>query len=351
MSFSITPLKAGLFEISYSLSGQDAKDYKVPDNSSLYVKSKEDKSVYKFLGIPEQTLPIGCYNHTLPNDLLQCQATLTSSHSWGSQSLSESKTEGIVHLKTKNTMIPLSMFGTSEHTLAPTKQDILNMIQKMSTQHINSSILIEKNGKCEVFPLSGGNVMEFVQTDAFPKAMLASLSRLMPKWIHLNTDKNNNLFDVSNLLVSIGKPPSHGPGSCENLPESSYPNTIYYKPSVTFEAQLNSENKKFDSNESACFAVDVCKSMAFVDFSQKARKSFGEMTTIQNMKESGWDFGIASFGIRKQEFRGKGHYDLWIKGVHQVYLKSSHLNVGMNLTGEVTATPECLDEVSNAFFT
>ena len=347
VSFSVIALKPGLYEISYSLSGQDANNYKVPDNSSVYAKSKEVESVYQLLQIPENTLPIGCHNYTLPNDPLECPTTLISSHSWVSRpSYSKPETEGIVHLKTKAIMMPFSIIGTRKQTFAPTKQDILNMIQKLSTQHMNSSIWIKKNGKCEVFTLSSNNLLEFIQTDAFPKTMLATLSQLMPKWIQLNTDKNNNLFDLSNVMVKVGKPPSNGIGSCENIAESSSKSTMYYKPSVAFDVHLNGDTRKFGTHDTTCFAVDVCKDIVFMDFSQKARKSFGQITTIKNMKAAGWDLSVSSFGLGRQGFGGQNYHNLWLKGDHQVYLKNSRLIVGMNLTGEITAGLECLDDVS-----
>lgn len=347
-TFTIIAVRPGLHVISYSLSGQDAKHYKVPSNSTVYVKSKDqDISVFNALNIPYKSVPLGCHNYSSPNKPLNCQSQLTSSHPWVKQ-----RTAGIVQLMTKDTSFPLSLFGSSaRETFGLSKKDVLESIHMLSSRNMNSTIFINRDGKCKVQSMSSFHVIELVQTDAFPNTMINSLSSLMPKWIQFNVDKNNELFDVSNLMVSLGKPPSYGPGSCERLPLTYSVNSVFYKPSISFNIQIDGEQTQFGSSESTCFAMDVCKNKLFTDFSLKARKRFHQIRTIQDMKNAGWDFHVSRLGLRRNELMGlsqSNDFDIWMDGNSQIVLNKPLFSVGLNLTGKITASSTCYDKVKHS---
>ena len=212
---------------------------------------------------------------------------------------------------------------------------------------MNSSISIIKDGKCEIYPLKGTDLLEFIQTDAFPRSFLLSFSRLMPDWIDLNIDKNNNLFDISNQIVSIGRPPSHGPGSCEEIP-LPFSGKVFFKPAIAFQATLNGETKAFGANEKACFAIDMCKNTAFIAFSSEAKNKFQQLKILQDMKSNGWNFQVSSFGIGKHVTKDAkdNNFNMWLKGKTLFDLKDSILSIKGNISGDTAIKSKNLQEVS-----
>ncbi|XP_031549075.1 uncharacterized protein LOC116286652 [Actinia tenebrosa] len=349
-AFTLTPKKPGLHIIAYTIDGQDAKFFKAPEENTIFVgpDSVSKDNVYNRLQISEGNLPEGC--HELPKSLFQCNARLTSTFPWGTPSATS--TEGIVHLRTKSLNIPISLFGASLNELSFTREQLLSKIEETSLQNVpaGSDLSFVRDGKCHSTPMKKNYLFEFIQNDALPKNIFKSLSSVLPQWIELQLDQSNDVFDVTNLMVSVGKPMSDGSGMCEQLPIS--PSSIFFEPSIAFTTKIGDDTKAFKSKERVCLALDVCQSKTFVGLSSKARKKFHQIEIFRDMDKSGWNFSISSLGIQDPSAKAKdSHFDVWMKSKTQVRISGPQVKVAFNISGNIFMKSGCASELFSRQFT
>ena len=344
-AFTLVPKKPGMHIIAYALGGDDKKDFKVPAENTIFVgpDSVSQDNAYDTLQIQNRSLPEGC--HKLPRPLFQCNARLTSTFPWGTPSATS--TEGIVHLQTNSFKIPISLFGADVNELSQTRDNILSKIEETSLQSIpaGTDLSFVRDGKCHPTPMKKDYLFEFIQNDAMPRSIFKSLSSILPPWIQFQIDQSNDVFDVTNLMVSVGKPISDGSGMCEKLPISS--SSIFFKPSIAFHSKIGDETKAFKSKDRVCLALDVCQKKAFVDLSSTAQQKFHQMKVLRDLSEAGWDFDIASLGFQDPSARTKeSDFDVWMKTKAQVRIAGPQMKVAFNISGNILIKSECPSKVS-----
>lgn len=342
-AFSLLPKQSGLHMISYTLDGDDAKNFKTPEKNTLFVGSdsvSKDK-VYNKLGISKTNLPKGC--HEFPRPLFQCNARLTSTSPWATPS--STSTEGIVQLRSKSFTIPISLFGADMNKLSITREKILSKMEETLSQNVAASVLsFVRNGKCYSTSMRKEYLLELIQHDAFPGSIFRSLSNAMPTWMQLQLDQRNNVFDVTNLMVSVGKPISDGSGMCEQLPTSS--SSVFFKPSIHFNTKIGDETKMFTPKDRVCLALDVCQSKAFVDLSSEARHKFHQMRIFRDMSTAGWNFSISSLGIQDPSAKTQDSpFDVWMKAKTRVLIEGPKVKIGFYISGDILLKSNCPNKV------
>lgn len=345
-SFTLVPKKSGLHIIAYTLGGDDAKVFKVPEENTIFVgpDSNKDTAVHNILKLAKGNLPEGC--HELQRPLFQCNARLISTSPWGAPS--DTSTVGIVHVRTKNLKIPISLFGASLKKLSLTREQLLGKIEETWSQNAaaEANMSFMRGEKCHSTPMKKDYLFEFIQNDALPRSIFRSLSSVLPPWMQLQLDQSNDVFDVSNLMISVGKPISDGSRMCEKLPMSS--SSIFFKPSLAFNTKIGDETKPFNSKEHVCLALDVCQNKTLVDLSSQARKKFQQMKIFRDMKRAGWSFKVSSFGMQSQSTDnavGKDNFDIWMNCQTKVRMTGPRVAVHLNNTGEIFTKSDCPQEV------
>lgn len=339
-AFTLVPKKPGLHIIAYTLDGDDAKVFKAPEENTLFVgpDNVNKDNIYNRLKILQGNLPEGC--HELPRALFKCNARLTSTFPWGNPS--DTSTEGIVHLRTDSLKIPISLFGVDMNELSITREKILSKIKETSSQNVpaRKDLSFSRDGKCHSIPMKKDYLFEFIQNDAMPRSIFRSLSSVLPPWIQLQLDQSNDVFDVTNLMVSVGKPISDGSGMCEHLPTS--PSSVFFKPSIAFNTKIGDETKAFKSKERVCLALDVCQSKTFVDLSPEAQQKFHQMAVFRDMNKAGWNFSISSLGIQDPSAKTKDSpFDVWMKAKTHVRIAGNQVKVAFNISGNILIKSEC----------
>ena len=342
-------------------------DFTAPRKSVVFIgrNVSSQNSVYTRLGLLAGELPVGCQRMDIKK-FRACDVKIafhTNISNISTPTLIES---GPVHIITSNNRtIPLSLTGYDFSSPLPLEKDIMERLIGLTSLSDRWQVSNQRPD-CYNIGLTGEDLIEIIQKDAFSKSFLRFLTDQLPLWLRFRVREESNLFDIGNvqsnlflttdahLTYPVCKFPVHIPTAL-----------VLYHPTVNFNISVENSHLSL-SSKGSCFAADICELGVFLTLSQRARKKFATMQFMQDLTLGGWELLVSSFGFttprrynRSVSSVPNGHlvrnfsdffYNWWWQGSANIELSNEDQAVNMKMSGEAFAFAENLDAVSIAFF-
>ncbi|XP_048586862.1 uncharacterized protein LOC5519391 isoform X2 [Nematostella vectensis] len=346
--FTVTAKRSGLHVISYHVTGSDADSFTTPDDSLVYVSPdmSSNSSVYDVTHTDKRSFPIGC--HQLQESAFDCnaQAQLVSTSEWKiDNDTGHYVTQGVVHMRTQNTWVPVSLTGFDLGNLARKNKEHITYIRDMPIS-LPDTLTVRHHGNCSKVPMKPDYLTQLISDDVLPLHYLGSVSRALPDWLNLEVGTTNTGFDVRNLMIDV----NHATGVCSGLPLATA--ALYYRPRVGFKVQVDDENVWFTAKDGVCFAHDVCKRGAFVKFAKDSQAKLSGLDILRQMESAGWKTRLAAIGVTRSPVTSQ--QALFAKAAVNAQLQSDDgkaLRVTMETDGDLVVSTDCLGELLDRRFT
>ena len=366
VEFQITGYTSAVGMVTYSLDGVNKYDFTAPRKSVVFIGhnvSSQD-SVYTRLGLLAGELPVGCQRMDMKK-FLACDFKIAfhTNSNISTPTLIES---GPVHIITSdNRTIPLSLAGYDFSSPLPLEKDIMERLIGL-TNISDRWQLNNQRPDCYNIGLTGKDLIEMIQKDAFSKSFLRYLTDQLPLWLRFRVREESNLFDIGNIQSNLLQTrDAHLSNTICKFPVHIQTALVLYRPMVTFNISVDN-NRLSLSSKGSCFAADICEPGVFLTLSQRARKKFATMQFMQDLTLGGWELLVSSFGFSTPRIYNRsvlssvpnGHlvgnfadfyYNWWWQGSANIDLSNADQAVNMKLSGEAFAFTENLDAVSIAF--
>ncbi|XP_048586946.1 uncharacterized protein LOC5519388 isoform X2 [Nematostella vectensis] len=345
-NFTVTARRPGLHVISYHVTGSDSDSFTTPDDSLVYVNPdmSSNLSVYDVTHTNKRSFPIGC--HQLQESAFVCnaQAKLVATAEWKmDDDTGHYVTQGIVHMRTHNTSVPVSLTGFDLGNLARKSKEHITYIRDMP-KSLPDTLTLRHHDNCTKVPMKPEYLMQLISDDVLPLHYLGSVSQALPAWLNLEMDTNTG-FDVRNLMIDV----NHATGVCSGLPLATA--ATYYRPRVGFKVQVDDENARFTAKDGVCFAHDVCKGGAFVKFAKDSQEKLSGLDILRQMESVGWKTRLAAIGVTRSAMTSQ--QSLFVKAAVNAQLQSNDgkaLRVTMETEGDWMVTSGCFDKLLNRRF-
>ena len=360
--FQITGYNSGVGMVMYSLDGVNKYDFTAPPNSVVFVGrnvSSQD-SVYSKLGLLAGELPVGCQRMEIKKfpacDVeIAFHANLTTSNPL----LIES---GPVHIMTFDNMtIPLSLLGYDFSSAPPSQKKIMERLTRLTS--ISDQWKIDyQMPHCYNIRLTGKDLIEIIQTEAFSKSFLRYITCQLPLWLRFRISEESNLFDIGSIQSSLFQTTdAQLTYPICKFPAHKQSTLVLYRPTLNYNI-LVENNHVLLSSKGSCFAADICEPGVFLTLSQRARKKFATMQFMQDLTLGGWKLLVSSFGFTTPQGNNtfansvpNGHlvgnfsdfyYNWWWQGSANIDLRNADHDVNMKMGGQAFAFAENVDAVS-----
>lgn len=365
--FSVEVEKAGVRTISYGLEGPNKDDFETPEPRVVFVEPHvlQNVSVYTKLFVPKHELPVGCKEHI--SKVLSCELRFLSTEEWTGNSPS---TNGIVHIRTSsNQYIPLSMIGLSLDELQVSKKSMIEKTVARISSKIVFGVFYRNGETCIQKELNSDNLLELMKDDALVSSFLRTFSRVAPQWINLVVSRENEVFDLQNIVVNLSQTPLHDVKPCSGFPLSPLSTIAYFRPAANYEVRVGQDKASLFAEGSTCFATDVCKQSMFIKISKRsANKLKDTLSVIRDMKDKGVDLRFDSVGLLKSpetfdntegafwngthfEKASPFRYNMWLKGDVTWKMRiPAKLDVTLHIMGESFIHYDKMEDVSNTNF-
>ena len=361
--FFVESEKAGIQTISFDLGGPSVGDFEIPEPRFLLVKPRVmvNSSVYSKLFLPKGELPVGCNEYLSRSS--SCELRFLSSAGWTDTSPS---TKGIVHIKTPfNHYIPLSMVGLSLTELQLSKRSLRQAISARMSLSEAQNDFHTSDGLCVQREMTFENLLELINDDALVSSFLRTFSRMSPKWLHLNTEEENNVFDIQNIAVNVAKKAELNEGHCSVFPLNQSSSIVYIRPTAKYQFWVSGDPVSLSAEGDTCLAADVCKQSVFIRFPKHSASEINDrLAAFRDMKEKGIDIKVDSLGLLESfdTYEVKGgefwngmqfeevspfSYNMWLRGdVTWKMQIPANLEVKFHITGESFNHYHKIDDVS-----
>ena len=366
VEFQITGYTSAVGMVTYSLDGVNKYDFTAPRKSVVFIGrnvSSQD-SVYTRLDLLAGELPVGCQRMDMTK-FRACDVKIAF-HTNSNTSTPTLIESGPVHIITSdNSTIPLSLAGYDFSSPLPLEKDI--MVERLIglTNISDRWQLSNQRQDCYNIGLTGKDLIEIIQKDAFSKSFLRYLTNQLPLWLRFRVREESNLFDLGNIQSNLFQTTdAHLSNTICKFPVHIQTALVLYRPVVTFNISVDN-NRLSLSSKGSCFAADICKPGVFLTVSQRARKKLATMQFMQDLTLGGWELLVSSFGFTAPRRYNSsvssipnGHlvgnfsdfyYNWWWQGIANIDLSNADQAVNIKLSGQAFAFSENLDAVSIAF--
>ena len=288
-NFVVKTKTPGLKVVSYSAQSSDGTVFTDPDDSVVFVSPKisAQKSIYGRLLLSREDIPLGCHEHTSKD--LYCNAKFVSTTPWTSDT-----TTGIVHLYgSDGSHVPLSVTGVDLKNVDLGRKKLTETTVLSTSKWTNQVMASIDSGQCSSVKMDENDVLDLIRQSSLTSSFLATLSGRTPGWFGIVVNEDNRAFDINNTRVNVAKEPSKtAPFSQHPLSASS--NLAYQCPQITCTIYVDSERLSTSTAGEDCFAVDICKSSAFINFSPSTRTQLKSLEIFKDMVNRGLRITIDS---------------------------------------------------------
>lgn len=202
LQFPITPSKAGLFKISYSIIS--SYQYVRPDDSVVLVLPREQRRLtsnyFRRLGLENGHLGVGCCEkvYNVPPRVCVFNVSLHSSCSWNT----EMQTNGVVFISIGSNLLPFSVAGYN------LKRQSLHYSDETPSNDTCSSCT-RSTASCYSLPvsLSPEITSELLEHNSLLYTFLNKTRRLYPSWLSLavrGSDSSTPRFSLFDFSAFFG---------------------------------------------------------------------------------------------------------------------------------------------------
>lgn len=283
---AITSKKPGLKVISFSVQGENAKDFKKPAKRVLFVgpETSYRKTIFAKIPIFPGELPLGCKVKQI--NLTKCSVKSVSSQAWRRQLGKEDFTTslGIMHfITTRGLPVPLSLLGSDLPYSA--KSLIQNAILMNQTPQRRHDFMNHRN-KCYNTTIDVLQFLQLVEQDVFASSFFDAFSRNGPVWLKFKAKEISTYFDLRNIHTVVGSELK----GCSSILKS--PSVVYFSPNIGSKVIINNEELLLPDEEGSCYAIDVCTSAMSWVLSKGSTKLVKEWSVLKKLKQGGWDMDL-----------------------------------------------------------
>ena len=251
---------AGLYSISYRLSGVNADDYITPSDSIVFVRPMHAMMNYfQAQGLPNGELTAtGCFE--APQSL-QCQnddqqINIYSTSQWSNDN-NIIRTNGVVHLVNDQLSLLLAIAGAHisvEQSKLTVKRLHINLI---------SSVASESTDNCTSFVPNITNLDDFLRFKALSTSFLNSTLRLLPTWLQFMTTSNEQIDssgDTAYLAYVVTREELNNIAACQNIitNENTLHLVVRHDSNLTINVSRSEVTYVPMNNSVVCLSVELC---------------------------------------------------------------------------------------------
>ena len=248
---------AGLYSISYRLSGVNADDYSTPSDSIVFVRPMRPMMNYfEARGLPNGELTaMGCFE--APQSL-QCQngvqqINIYSTSQWSNDS-NTIRTNGIVHVVSDQIRPLLLAIAGANISVEQNKLTVERL-------HINYSVSSESTGNCTSFVPNVTDLYDFLRFKALSTSFLRSTFR--PTWLQFMVTSNEQIDssgDTAYLAYVVNREKLNNIDACRNIitNENTLHLVVRHDSSLTINVARSEVTYIPIDNSVVCLSVELC---------------------------------------------------------------------------------------------
>ena len=248
---------AGLYSISYRLSGINADDYIIPSDSIVFVRPMPAMMNYfEAQGLPNGELTsAGCF---MAPQSLQCQnvdqINIYSTSQWSNDN-NIIRTNGVVHLVNDQLSLLLAIAGANI-TVEQSKLTVERL-------HINSPVASESTDDCPSFVPNIIYLDDFLRYKALATTFLSSTLRLLPTWMQLMVTSNEQIDssgDIAYLAYVVTREELNNIAVCQNIitNENTVHLAVRHDSNLTINVSGSQVTHMPTDNSVVCLSVELC---------------------------------------------------------------------------------------------
>ena len=356
---------AGLYSISYTLSGVNADDYVIPRDSVIFVRPLPAiVNYFESQGLPNGELSsAGCF---MAPQSLQCQnggqTNIYSTSQWSNDN-NIIRTDGIVHLVNDHLSLLLAIAGAN----ITVEQNLLT-VERVYT---NLPVASENTDNCTSFVPSISDLDDFLRFKTLATTFLCSSARLLPTWMQFMVT-SNELIDSSGdgayLASVVTREELNNIAVCQNIITND--NTVHlvvrHDSNLTINVSGSQVTHIPTDNSVVCFSVELCSEVMplfHIDL-PSGIDALNQLHFMNDLANAGWrmDLDAVTFATSSNLVPVNMMETYWTGSSYQsVSFSAAHIGlrgsftrefsdtattVTVHLLGEVYWRVENLDQVS-----
>ena len=357
---------AGLYSISYTLSGVNTDDYIIPSDSIVFVRPIPAMvNYFESRGLPNgQLSSAGCF---MAPRSLQCQNSgqfnIYSTSQWSNNNYNMIRTNGIVHLINDRLSLLLAIVGAN----IIVEQNLLT-VERVYT---NLPVVSENINNCTSYVPSISDLDDFLRFKTLTTTFLSSTARLLPTWMQFMVT-SNELIDSSGdgayFASVVTREELNNIAVCQNIITND--NTVHlvvrHDSNLTISVSGSQVTHMPTDNSVICFSVELC-SQTMPLFHIALPSGIDVLNQLQFMEDlanAGWrmDLDAVTFAasgnlvpvnMMETYWTGSSYQSVSFSGAH-IGLRGSFTRecsdtattVTFNLLGDVYWRVEDLNQVS-----
>ena len=332
---------AGLYSISYRLSGVNADDYSIPSDSIVFVRPMHAMMNYfEARGLPNGELTaVGCFE--APQSL-QCQngdqqINIYSTSRWSSNN-NAIRTNGVVHLINDQVSLLLAIAGAN----ISVEQNKLT-VERL---HINSSVSSESTGNCTSFVPNVTDLGDFLRFKALSTSFFSSTFR--PTWLQLMVTSNEQIDssgDTAYLAYVVTREELNNIAACRNIitNENTLHLVVRHDSSLMIDVYDSEVTYIPTDNSVVCLSVELCSqtmSLFHIGLPNDI-DVLNQLEFINDLASAGWrmDLDAVTFATSGNLVPVNTMETYWIGSSYQrVSFPGAQIGLGGSFTREFSET-------------
>ena len=335
---------AGLYSISYRLSGVNADDYIIPSDSIVFVRPLHAMTNYfQAQGLPNGELTVaGCFE--APQSL-QCQnddqqINIYSTSQWSNDN-NIIRTNGVVHLVNDQLSLLLAIAGAN----ISAEQSKLT-VERL---YINSSVSSESTGNCTSFVPNITDLEDFLRFKALSTSFLSSTFRLLPTWLQFMTTTSNEHIDSSGdtsyLAYVVTREELNNIAACQNIitNENTLHLVVRHDSNLTINVSPSEVIYIPTDNSVVCLSVELCSqttSLFHIGLPSDI-DVLNQLQFMNNLSSAGWrmDLDAVTFATSGNLVPVNMMETYWTGSSYQpVSFSGAHIGLGGSFIREFSET-------------
>ena len=248
---------AGLYSISYTVSGVNADDYIIPSDSIVFVRPMPAMvNYFESRGLPNGELSsAGCF---MAPQSLQCQNSgqfnIYSTSQWSNDN-NMIRTNGIVHLINDRLSLLLAIAGAN----IIVEQNLIT-VERINT---NLPVASDNNNDCTSHVPSISDLDDFLRFKTLTATFLSSTARLLPTWMQFMVTSNEVIDSSGNgayFASVVTREELNNIAVCQNIITND--NTVHLVVMHDSNLMINVSGSQVThiptDNSVVCFTVELC---------------------------------------------------------------------------------------------
>ena len=305
---TIKATKPGKYTLTYRIDDESLRYQPIPTATILVTNGTVEKSDYfDTHGVKPGVLKPGCCSSETMLPPIQCPfgaSSLFFKSTCGWAKKKNFYSPGVIFISDNKFDMPIAIAGTK---LRQPKSNIyLISLSKEEFESNCTECSDEGSGtptQCDIMPLTLNDIQSFLCHESLASSYFYYSSKLIPKWLKLNTMPSNRTHDMHSYTVDLTSADNlKNIGECGKLTTDAlgYYSVMLYSGSLR--AKINKEFVQFLSNGSSvfCFAVNLCEGSAsplYIAIPDEVQDVLQSLEFMRDLNSKGWTITVNSLVI------------------------------------------------------